>query len=67
LAAGHLAHEGAWGSGVLGRTTQTLGNLTSGYIYRHDASMPCLILSGAFLVLGALFMTLVREPDVAEV
>jgi hypothetical protein len=31
--------RGAWGSGVLGRTTQTLGNLASGYIYEHDASL----------------------------
>jgi MFS family permease len=59
--------RGAWGSGVLGRTTQTLGNLASGYIYGHDVSLPWLILSGALLVLGALFIALVREPEVAEV
>jgi len=29
--------------------------------------MPWLILSGALLVLGALFIALVREPEVAEV
>ena len=59
--------RGAWGSGVLGRTTQTLGNLASGYIYGRDVSLPWLILSGAPLVLGALFIALVREPEVAEV
>jgi len=59
--------RGAWGSGVLGRTTQTLGAFMSGYLYRYDNSLPWLVLSGALLVLGVMFIALVKEPERAEI
>jgi MFS family permease len=59
--------RGAWGSGVLGRSTQTLGNFISGYVYKLDSALPWLILSGAFLVLGVLFIAFVKEPEKVEI
>ena len=59
--------RGAWGSGVLGRSIQTLGSLLSGYLYGYDNSMPWLVLSGALAILGVLFVALVREPEQAEI
>lgn len=59
--------RGAYGSGVLGKTMQTLGMLLSGYVYRYDPSYPWYILSAALLVLGVLFILLVNEPRVAEI
>jgi MFS family permease len=59
--------RGAWGSGVLGRTTQTLGSFLSGYLYRFDNSLPWLVLSVALLVLGGAFIVFVKEPERAEI
>ena len=59
--------RGAWGSGVLGKTMQTLGMLLSGYIYRYNPSYPWYVLSVALLVMGVLFILLVDEPKVAEI
>ncbi len=59
--------RGAWGSGVLGKSTQTLGNFISGYVYGLDSSLPWLVLSGAFLILGILFIAFVEEPEKAEI
>ena len=59
--------RGAWGSGVLGKTMQTLGMLLSGYIYRYNPSYPWYVLSVALLVMGILFILLVDEPKVAEI
>ena len=59
--------RGAWGSGVLGKTMQTLGMLLSGYIYRYNPSYPWYVLSVALLVMGVLFILLVDEPRVAEI
>lgn len=58
--------RGTWGSGVLGRATQTLGTLLSGYVYRYDPSLPWYILSVTLLVVGVLFILLVDEPSEAE-
>ena len=51
---------------MLGRATQTLGTLLSGYVYRYDPSLPWYILSVALLVVGVLFILLVEEPSEAE-
>ncbi len=59
--------RGAWGSGVLGRSMQTLGTFLSGYIYRYDNSIPWLVLSGALLILGVMFLIFVQEPEKAEI
>ncbi len=58
--------RGAWGSGVLGMSLQTVGTFLSGYLYQVDPDLPWLVLSGALLVLGVLFVVLVEEPEVAE-
>ena len=59
--------RGAWGSGVLGRSIQTVGSLLSGYLYGYDSSLPWLVLSGALLVLGVMFIVFVKEPEQAEI
>jgi MFS family permease len=59
--------RGAWGRGVLGRLTQTLGAFLSGYLYNYDGSLPWLVLSGALLILGIAFIMIVEEPEQAEV
>jgi len=58
--------RGAWGSGVLGMSLQTVGTFLSGYLYQVNPDLPWLVLSGALLVLGVLFVVLVEEPEVAE-
>ncbi|MCW4011775.1 MAG: MFS transporter, partial [Candidatus Bathyarchaeota archaeon] len=58
--------RGAWGSGVLGMTMQTLGTLLSGYIYNYNNGLPWIILAVALIVIGFLFILLVDEPKVAE-
>lgn len=59
--------RGAWGSGILGRTFQTVGTFISGYLYSMDTSYPWLILSGALLVIGVMFIAVIREPERAEI
>ena len=59
--------RGAWGSGVLGRSIQTLGNFISGYVYGFDSSLPWVLLSVAFLILGVQFIAFVEEPERAEI
>jgi len=44
-----------------------VGNLASGYVYSYDNSLPWMVMSGAFLVLGILFITLVKEPEKAGI
>jgi len=58
--------RGAFGSGVLGILMQTIGTFLSGYLYRFNTAMPWMILSGALLVIGVLFLVLVKDPEVAE-
>ena len=58
--------RGAWGSGVLGKTMQTIGTLLSGYLYKYNNSLPWLILSIALVIIGVLFILLVDEPKIAE-
>ncbi len=58
--------RGAWGSGVLGMTMQTIGTFLSGYLYNYDISLPWIILSVALVIIGVLFLLLVDEPKVAE-
>ena len=58
--------RGAWGSGVLGMTMQTMGTLLSGYIYNYNNGLPWIILAVALSVIGVLFILLVDEPKVAE-
>lgn len=59
--------KGAYGSGILGRTMQTVGSFLSGYLYNYNSSYPWILLSAALLVLGVLFIALVEEPKVAEI
>jgi len=59
--------RGAWGSGVLGISMQTIGTFLSGYLYRYDNALPWVILSGALALIGLLFMIMVEEPKEAEV
>jgi DHA1 family multidrug resistance protein-like MFS transporter len=59
--------RGAWGSGVLGISLQTLGTFLSGYLYRSDPALPWVVLSGALAVIGLLFVLAVEEPREAEV
>jgi MFS family permease len=59
--------RGAWGSGILGRSFQTVGTFISGYLYGYDSSYPWLILSGALIVLGVAFIALIKEPERAEI
>ena len=58
--------RGAWGSGVLGKITQTIGTLLSGYLYNYNNSLPWIILAIALVIIGVLFLLLVDEPKVAE-
>lgn len=58
--------RGAWGSGVLGMTMQTIGTFLSGYLYKYDNSLPWVILAAALIIIGILFILLVNEPTVAE-
>jgi len=58
--------RGAWGSGVLGMTMQTIGTFLSGYLYRYNNSLPWIILCIALAVIGVLVIILIDEPKVAE-
>jgi MFS family permease len=59
--------RGAWGSGVLGRTTQTIGSFLSGFLYGYNNALPWTILSIALFALGVMFITWVQEPEIAEI
>jgi MFS family permease len=58
--------RGAWGSGVLGMTMQTIGSFLSGYLYSYNNSLPWIILAISLVVIGVLFIVLVEEPKVSE-
>jgi MFS family permease len=55
---------GAWGTGVVAMASITLGSLASGYVYSLGSSLPWVILAGALVVLGVLFIKMVEEPEV---
>jgi DHA1 family multidrug resistance protein B-like MFS transporter len=57
---------GAWGSGILGMLSMSTGTLISGYIYNYDSRLPWYILSGVLIVMGVLFILLVKQPEKAE-
>ena len=59
--------RGAWGSGVLGRTTQTIGSFLSGFLYGYNNALPWTILSIALFALGVMFITWVQEPEISEI
>ena len=59
--------RGAYGSGVLGKSLQTVGMFLSGYLYRYNNALPWQIMSVALFAFGVLFLLLVEEPKVAEV
>ncbi len=54
-------------SGILSKTFLTIGAFMSGYIYSVDNSLPWLILSMALLVIGVLFILIVKDPAKPEV
>jgi MFS family permease len=56
----------AWGNGIIAMLCAMTGNLLSGYLYRLDNSLPWLILSGSLIVLGILFLMIVKEADKPE-
>ena len=58
--------QGAWGNGIVGMLTQTTGTFLSGYLYRMSTSLHCILLSASMIILGVLFITLVKEPEKAE-
>jgi MFS family permease len=58
--------RGAYGSGVLGKLLQTIGMFLSGYLYSYNVNFPWIIMSGAILVIGVLFLFVVDEPKEAE-
>jgi len=58
--------RGAWGSGVLGMTMQTIGTFISGYLYKFSNSLPWIILAASLAIIGILFIIFVNEPTVAE-
>ncbi|UCD45616.1 MAG: MFS transporter [Candidatus Bathyarchaeota archaeon] len=57
---------GAWGSGIMGMLLMSAGTLMSGYLYNYDSSLPWYVLSAALVVMGMLFIALVKEPEEAE-
>jgi len=59
--------RGAYGSGVLGKSLQTVGMFLSGYLYRYNNALPWQIMSVALFAFGVLFLLLVEEPKVAEI
>jgi len=59
--------RGAYGSGVLGKSLQTVGMFLSGYLYRYNNALPWQIMSVTLFVFGVLFLLLVEEPKIAEV
>ena len=58
--------RGAYGSGILGKSLQTIGMFLSGYLYRYNNALPWQIMSMALFVFGILFLLLVEEPKIAE-
>ncbi len=58
---------GAWGSGIVGILMMSTGTLLSGYIYNYNNSLPWMILSGALVILGVLFIALIKESEKAEI
>jgi hypothetical protein len=52
---------------ILTKIFLTAGVFLSGFVYSFDNSFPWLILSGAMLVIGVLFIILVRDPSRSEV
>jgi MFS family permease len=59
--------RGAWGSGILGRSMQTLGSFLSGYLYRYNKAAPWKVLACALMIIGVLFIIFVKEPEYAEI
>jgi len=57
---------GAWGTGVVAMTSITFGSLASGYVYSLGSSLPWVILAGALIVLGVLFIKMVEEPEIGK-
>jgi MFS family permease len=57
---------GAWGTGVIAMLSMTAGSLLSGYVYRFNSSLPWVILSASLVLLGALFITQIKESDNVE-
>jgi MFS family permease len=51
---------------ILSKTFLTIGAFLSGYVYAFNTSLPWLILSGAMLVIGLLFILLVKDPAKPE-
>lgn len=51
---------------ILSKTFLTIGAFLSGYVYGFDTSLPWLILAGAMLVIGLLFILLVKDPAKPE-
>jgi MFS family permease len=54
-------------TGILSKIFLTVGAFMSGYIYGVGNSLPWLILSGTLLVIGILFIIVVRDPAKPEV
>ena len=52
---------------ILTKIFLTVGVFLSGFVYGFDTSLPWLILSGAMLVIGVLFILLVKDPMRPEV
>jgi MFS family permease len=59
--------RGAYGSGVLGITMQTLGTFMSGYLYNYNNRLPWIVLAVALLIFGMLFILLIDEPKTVEI
>jgi MFS family permease len=57
---------GVWATGVVAMASITLGSLASGYVYSLGSSLPWVILAGALIVLGLLFLRMVEDPEVGE-
>jgi len=57
---------GVWATGVVAMASITLGSLASGYVYSLGSSLPWVILAGALIVLGLLFLRMVEEPEIGE-
>jgi len=51
---------------ILSKTFLTIGAFLSGYVYGFDTSLPWLILAGAMLMIGVLFILLVKDPTRPE-
>jgi len=64
--AGIWVTGGAWATGMVAMVSITLGTLASGYVYRFNNSLPWIILSISMVVLGALIIVLVKDPELDE-